>query len=82
MAEMSDDALPFMELLHRTYRSRGVVALVVTSSPDENWIQNLDRDGYTLRAATDPGPSALKVLGLNCKPGWAVLDPDGTVLAA
>jgi outer membrane lipoprotein-sorting protein/peroxiredoxin len=82
MVEMSDDALPFMELLHRAYRSRGVVALVVTSSLDKNFTQNLDKDGYTLPTATDPGLSASKALGLNSAPGWAVLDRDGTVLAA
>ncbi len=79
LGDARDDALPFLELLHRNLTSEGVVVLAVARSPEKDWTQELAREGYSIATAIDPGGAAVKALGIS-SPSYAVLGRDGTVL--
>lgn len=80
LGNLRDDGSQFMELLHRAYALQGVLALVVATSPDKDWAQNLVKEGYTFSTATDGDHVSARALGLNSSPGWVVIGRDGNVL--
>ena len=79
LGRFTDDALPFLELLHRSFEARNVAVLIVARIPEDKWVQNLAGEGYTVPTAIDPGGAAAQALGVG-SPGFVVLDRNGTIL--
>jgi outer membrane lipoprotein-sorting protein len=75
-AGSEDESLPFLELAHRSLKSRGLTAVYVTFSPVR--AVPLPAQAYTVPVALDPGGAVGKKFGLSYN-GTVLIDSQGKI---
>lgn len=74
------DPLPFIELLHRSFKGEDVVVLNFVTGGSKDQVEQLTRLGYKVPTALDPGGATAKKLGLSSGYGTILVDRGGKVL--
>jgi thiol-disulfide isomerase/thioredoxin len=72
--------MPFVELLHRTFREKGLTVLGIDSEDREVAAAYLTKNGYTLPSLLDPDKKAHDDYGARGIPTTVLIDREGKVV--
>jgi peroxiredoxin/outer membrane lipoprotein-sorting protein len=74
--------MPFVELLSRSFASKGLVVLGINNEPNQVARKHLDGNRYTIRSLHDPDEAVRKMYGADGIPTTYLINREGLVVEA